>query len=157
MAVTTSITHLKEGQKAPAFKAPDQQGKMVSLAELKGNKIILYFYPNDDTETCTKEACNFRDNYKALQKAGYTILGVSHAAVESKLKFATKYKLPFQLLADTDKKIVSAYGVFGEKLFMGKTIETIHRITFVINEKGVISKIIHRVTSGKAADQILNG
>lgn len=155
MPEIVSITHLKIGEKAPSFEAKDQDGNIVSSADLKGKKYVLYFYPNDDTETCTKQACNLRDNFAQLKKAGFIIIGVSHAPPESKKKFATKYKLPFQLLADTDKKIVTAYGVYGPKLFMGKTIATIHRITFIVNEKGLIANIIHKVTSGKASEQIL--
>lgn len=155
MAIVQSITHLKIGDKAPDFSAPDQNGKFVSLQSMKGKKFALYFYPNDDTETCTKEACNLRDHYPLLKKKGIEIIGVSHAAVASKKKFAVKYKLPFPILADTELKICKAYGVYGEKLFMGKIITTIHRITFIINEEGVIKNIIHKVWAGKAADQIL--
>ncbi|MBK7037831.1 MAG: thioredoxin-dependent thiol peroxidase [Bacteroidetes bacterium] len=149
------MTHLKAGDKAPPFSASDQNGKLISSAQLKGKKFVLYFYPNDDSETCTKEACNFRDNYSLLKKNGYTIIGVSHAPVISKKKFADKYKLPFTLLADTDLKIVKDYGVYGDKLFMGRIITTIHRITFIVNEKGIIDRVITKVTSGNAAKQIL--
>lgn len=155
MAEIVSITHLKAGDKAPPFSASDQNGKLIDSAQLKGKKIVLYFYPNDDSETCTKEACNFRDNYSLLKKSGYTIIGVSHAPVISKKKFADKYKLPFTLLADTDLKIVKDYGVYGDKLFMGRIITTIHRITFIVNEKGIIDRVITKVTSGNAAKQIL--
>lgn len=155
MAEIVSITHLKAGDKAPPFSASDQNGKLINSAQLKGKKFVLYFYPNDDSETCTKEACNFRDNYSLLKKSGYTIIGVSHAPVISKKKFADKYKLPFTLLADTDLKIVKDYGVYGDKLFMGRIITTIHRITFIVNEKGIIDRVITKVTSGNAAKQIL--
>jgi peroxiredoxin Q/BCP len=155
MAEIVSITHLKAGDKAPPFSASDQNGKLIDSAQLKGKKFVLYFYPNDDSETCTKEACNFRDNYSLLKKNGYTIIGVSHAPVISKKKFADKYKLPFTLLADTDLKIVKDYGVYGDKLFMGRIITTIHRITFIVNEKGIIDRVITKVTSGNAAKQIL--
>lgn len=155
MAIIPSITHLKIGNKAPDFSAPDQNGVQVSLSSMHGKKFALYFYPNDDTETCIKEACNLRDHYPLLKKNGIEIIGVSHAPVASKKKFATKYKLPFRLLADTELKICNAYGVYGEKLFMGKIITTIHRITFIINEEGLIKNIIHKVWAGKAADQIL--
>jgi len=155
MADLVSISHLKVGDKAPPFSAMDQNGKLLSSAQLKGKKFVLYFYPNDDSETCTKEACNLRDNYSLLKKNGYTIIGVSHAPVISKKKFADKYKLPFSLIADTDLKIVNDFGVYGDKLFMGKIITTIHRITFVINEKGIIDRVITKVTSGNAAKQIL--
>lgn len=155
MAEIVSITHLKAGDKAPQFSASDQNGKLIDSAQLKGKKFVLYFYPNDDSETCTKEACNFRDNYSLLKKSGYTIIGVSHAPIISKKKFADKYKLPFTLLADTDLKIVKDYGVYGDKLFMGRIITTIHRITFIVNEKGIIDRVITKVTSGNAAKQIL--
>ncbi len=155
MAIVTSITHLKVGDKAPSFKAYDQNGKLFNSTALKGKPYALYFYPNDDTETCTKQACNIRDNFAALQKAGLTVIGVSHAAVDSKKKFAQKYQLPFTLLADTDLTIVKSYGVYGDKLFMGKTITTIHRLTFIVDAKGIISKIIHKVWAGKAAEQML--
>ena len=154
MAEIVSITHLKAGDKAPLFCAPDQNGKLVSSALLIGKKFVLYFYPNDDSETCTKEACNFRDNYSLLKKNGYTIIGVSHAAVNSKKKFADKYQLPFTLLADTDLKIVKDFGVYGDKLFMGRILTTIHRITFIVNEKGIIDRVITKVTSGNATKQI---
>ncbi|MBC8173321.1 MAG: thioredoxin-dependent thiol peroxidase [Chitinophagales bacterium] len=155
MAVTSSITHLKISDKAPAIKAYDQEGKLFQLKDIKGKKTALYFYPNDDTETCVKEACNLRDNYQMLLKKGYEVIGVSHAPVASKKKFAEKYQLPFRLLSDPDLKICKEYGVFGDKLFMGKIIQTIHRITFIIDETGKIEKIIHRVKSGEAALQII--
>jgi peroxiredoxin Q/BCP len=149
------ITPLQPGDKVPAFSALDQYGNKVTSASLKGKPYVLYFYPNDDTETCTKEACNLRDNYKILTKAGLTVIGVSHAPVESKLKFAKKYDLPFTLLADVDLHICKSFGVYGEKLFMGKIITTIHRITFIVNAKGRIEHVIQTVRSGQAAEQIL--
>lgn len=150
-----SITHLKAGDKAPAFSAPDQDGKLLRSADLKGKKYVLFFYPNDDSQTCTKEACNLRDNYAALKKAGYVVIGVSHAPADSKKKFVVKYNLPYTLLADTELKICNAFGVYGEKVFMGRNIQTIHRITFVVDEKGKISRVIYPVKSGEAAQQIL--
>ncbi len=155
MAEIKPIKPLKAGAKAPDFSAKDQNGKTITLSKLKDKKIVIYFYPNDDTETCTKEACNLRDNYSELKKKGFTIIGVSHAPVASKKKFADKYQLPFTLLADTDLAIVNAFGVYGEKLFMGKIITTIHRSTFIIDEKGYIKHTITKVTSGKAAKQII--
>lgn len=151
-----AITPLQVGDKVPAFTALDQYGNKVTAASLKGKPYVVYFYPNDDTETCTKEACNLRDNYKVLTKAGLTVIGISHAPVDSKLKFTKKYALPFTLLADTDLKICNAFGVYGEKLFMGKVITTIHRITFIIDEKGRIAHVITTVRSGQAAQQILD-
>ena len=150
-----SITNLKPGDNAPYFEALDQYGKAVSLTSMKGKKFALYFYPNDDTETCTKEACNIRDNYSRLKNNSIEIIGVSHAHVESKKKFSDKYDIPFRLLADTDNKIVNDYSVYGEKLFMGRIINTIHRVTFIIDANSIIERIVHKVWSGKAADQIM--
>lgn len=150
------IITLQPGDKVPAFSASDQYGNKITAASMKGKWYVLYFYPNDDTETCTKEACNLRDNHAALLKAGITVIGVSHAPVESKLKFTKKYNLPFILLADTDLKICKSFGVYGDKLFMGKVITTIHRITFLINDKGRIEHVISNDKSGQAASQILD-
>lgn len=148
-------TTLNEGDKAPAFKAKDENGKTVSLKDFAGKKVILYFYPEDDTPTCTQEACNFRDNFSLLKKKGYTILGVSPDSPESHKKFIAKFKLPFSLLADEDMKIIHAYGVWGPKQLYGRHYEGIHRTTFVIDEKGKIEKIVRRVLSKKATDQVL--
>lgn len=148
-------TTLRPGDPAPSFTAPDQDGNTVSLEDFRGRKLALYFYPHDDTPTCTKEACNLRDGYAALQQAGIEVVGVSTDAEAKHRKFRLKYKLPFTLLADPDKKIVTAYGVWGPKLFMGLRIVTTHRITFLINEQGVIDAVIDPVKSGRHADQIL--
>ena len=150
MAVT-----LNEGDKAPAFKAKDENGKAVSLKDFAGQKLVLYFYPQDDTPTCTVEACNFRDNFSLLKKKGYTILGVSPDSSESHKKFIAKFKLPFSLLADEDMKIIHAYGVWGPKQLYGRHYEGIYRSTFVIDEKGNIQKIVRRVLSKKATEQVL--
>lgn len=150
------MTHLKPKDKAPAFTTVDQDGNKVSLKDFKGSKIALYFYPHDDTETCTKEACNLRDNYALLKQNGIGILGVSIDDQKSHKKFEKKYSLPFTLLVDEDKKIVHDYGVFGEKLFMGKIILSTYRTTFLINEKGKIDHIIEKVVSGDHARQILD-
>jgi thioredoxin-dependent peroxiredoxin len=149
------MKHLKQGDKAPAFTTTDQNGDKVSLKNFKGQKVALYFYPHDDTETCTKEACNLRDNYAALKKKGIVILGVSIDDEKSHKKFEKKYSLPFTLLVDTDKKIVNDYGVWGEKLFMGRIIVSTYRTTFLINEKGVIDHIIEKVVSKDHAKQII--
>ncbi len=146
---------LQEGDKAPAFKAKDQDGKTVSLKDFLGKKVILYFYPQDDTLTCTQEACNFRDNFPLLKEQGYTILGVSPDTPASHSKFIQKFKLPFSLLADVDKKIITAYGVWGPKKLYGREYEGIYRSTFVIDKKGKIEKIIRRVLSKKATEQVL--
>lgn len=147
--------HLKEGDKAPAFKGIDQHGNTVSLSALKGKKVILYFYPRDNTPTCTDQACNLRDNYQVLLKKGFTVIGVSNDSEKSHQKFAKKYDLPFPLLPDEDRKIVEAYGVYGEKKFMGRIFDGIHRTTFLINEKGIIDKIIDKVHSKTHAEEIL--
>jgi len=150
-----AVSFIAAGKKVPVFTLPDQNGQMVSSVSMKGKKYVLFFYPNDDSQTCTKEACNLRDHYKALVKAGYALFGISHAPVSSKKKFADKYALPYLLLADAGYKVSAKFGVYGEKLFMGKTITTIHRVTFVINEQGVIERVIYPVKSGEAAQQIL--
>lgn len=146
---------LKQGDKAPDFKTTDQDGNTVSLKDFKGKKVVLYFYPHDDTETCTKEACNLRDNYTTLKQKGIAVLGVSIDDEKSHKKFEKKYSLPFTLLVDTDKKIVNDYGVWGEKQFMGRTIISTYRTTFLINEKGRIDHIIEKVISKSHAQQIL--
>ena len=149
------MTTLKVGSKAPAINSLDQNGEKITLAQFKGKKVILYFYPADDTPTCTKEACNFRDNYALLKKKGYVILGVSPDTEKSHQKFIQKYELPFTLLADPDKKIVQDYGVWKLKKFMGREFIGTHRVTYVIDEKGKIEKIIDKVKSAEAAEQIL--
>lgn len=144
-----SITTLKAGDKAPDFKAKNQHGKTVSLADFKGEKLVLYFYPKDMTPGCTTQACGLRDNYAYLQKQGYEILGVSPDNEKSHKKFIDKYKLPFDLLVDEDKQIMQAYEVWGEKKFMGKVYDGVHRTTFKIDEKGVIEEVI-KVKTTKA-------
>jgi thioredoxin-dependent peroxiredoxin len=143
------------GQKAPKIKAKDQHGNTITLDQFKGQKVILYFYPEDDTPTCTQEACNFRDNYANLQAQGYVILGVSPDPIEKHQKFIAKYQLPFTLLADEDMAIIHAYGVWGPKKMYGREYEGIHRTTFVIDQKGIIEKVVLRVLSKKATQQVL--
>jgi len=133
---------IKEGAKAPAFKGADQHGKTVSIADFKGQKLVLYFYPKDDTPGCTAQACNLRDNYKKLIKKGIAILGVSVDSVASHVKFIDKYELPFSLIADEDKKIVDKYNLWGQKKFMGKTYMGTSRTTFLIDEAGMVQHII---------------
>jgi len=147
---------LKEGAKAPDFSVPDQDGKMVSLKDYKGKKVILYFYPKDDTTGCTAEACNLRDNRPLIMKKNYEILGVSADTVKSHKKFATKYNLPFKLLADTEKDIINKYGVWGEKMLFGRKYMGIHRVTFLIDEKGIIEQVITEVDTKNHTEQILN-
>ena len=146
---------IKEGAKAPAFKGADQHGKTVSIADFKGQKLVLYFYPKDDTPGCTAQACNLRDNYKKLIKKGIAILGVSVDSVASHVKFIEKYELPFPLLADEDKSVIQAFGVWGPKKFMGKEYDGIHRTTFVIDENGIIEEVISDVKTKAHAAQIL--
>ncbi len=149
------MSQLKEGDKAPAFKAKDQDGKEISLADFKGKKLILYFYPKDDTPGCTAEACNLRDNYELLMKKGFAILGVSADNEKSHLKFIKKFELPFPLLADTDQSVANAFGTWGLKKFMGREYMGMHRYTFVINEEGVIQKIFTKVETANHTQQIL--
>lgn len=149
-------THLKPGDKAPYFSGVDQFGNTVSLDDFKGSKLILYFYPKDNTPGCTAEACSLRDGNVKLLQQGYKIVGVSKDSVNSHKKFADKHSLPFSLIADTDLKIMKDYGVWGEKKFMGKvTIGTI-RTTFVISEEGIIEHVIDKVKTKEHAEQILS-
>lgn len=149
------MTSLQPGQKAPAINAVDQNGDKITLAQFKGKKVILYFYPADDTPTCTKEACNFRDNFALLRKKGYVVLGVSMDTPKKHQKFITKYDLPFTLIADEDRKVIDSYDVWHLKKFMGREFMGIVRTTFVINEKGVIERVIEKVDSANATAQIL--
>ena len=146
---------LEVNQKAPAFESKNQDGKLVNLAQFNGKKLVLYFYPKDDTPGCTKEACNLRDNYELLKNNGYEILGVSPDSESKQQKFISKYGLPFDLLADPDHKVSGAYGVWVEKNMYGKTYMGIKRTTFVINETGMIEEIIKNVKTDNHANQIL--
>jgi peroxiredoxin Q/BCP len=146
---------LTEGQKAPDFTVNDQQGNAVSLDQFKGKKVVLYFYPKDDTPGCTAEACDFRDNYQSLSTQGIVVLGVSVDDEKSHQKFINKHSLPFTLLADTDKKIVEDYGVWVEKNNYGKKYMGIARKTFLINEEGIITHIIDKVDTKNATAQVL--
>jgi len=146
---------LKQGDSAPEFDAKDQDGKLHSLKDFKGKKLALYFYPKDNTQTCTVEACNLRDNYGLLKSKGITILGVSIDDQKSHKKFETKYTLPFPLLVDNEKKMVHDYGLWAEKKFMGRTYMGTLRTTFLINEDGKIDHIIEKVESKSHAAQIL--
>ena len=146
---------VKEGATAPAFKTTNTDGESVSLKDLRGQKVVLYFYPKDDTPGCTKEACSFRDAYAKFKKQGITILGVSPDSEKAHQKFTAKYKLPFTLLADTDHSIADAYGVYGEKKFMGRTYMGVHRTTFLIDEKGKIKKVFEKVKPEDHANEVL--
>ena len=150
------MTSVTEGDKAPAFKSKDQNGKPVSLADYKGKKVVLYFYPEDDTPTCTVQACNLRDNFSVLKKQGFTVLGVSPDEEKKHKKFETKYNLPFTLITDPEHKIIDAYGVWGEKQMYGRTYMGLHRTTFLIDEKGIIQKIFLKPRSKRHTEEILN-
>ena len=149
-------TSLKVGDKAPAFKTKDQNGKSISLTDLKGKNIVLYFYPKDNTPGCTMEACSLRDEHQYLSKKNFVVLGVSADDEKMHKKFATKYDLPFSLLADTDMSIIKAYDVWGTKQFMGKIYDGIIRTTFIINEKGLIAHVIADVKTKEHGKQILD-
>jgi peroxiredoxin Q/BCP len=146
---------LKAGDEAPDFTAPASGGARVTLSKLRGHPVILYFYPKDDTPGCTREACGFRDAYAQFQKAGATVLGVSTDSPKSHDKFATKFKLPFTLVADEDRKIVEAFGVWGEKTFMGRKYMGTHRVTFLIDSKGHIKRIWPSVKPEEHAAEVL--
>ena len=146
---------LKEGDLAPKFTAATSGGGKISLADFKGQNVILYFYPKDDTPGCTKEACAFRDHFTDFKKKGAVVLGVSPDPVKSHDKFVTKFKLPFTLLSDEDKRIVEAYGVWGEKVFMGRKYLGVYRVTFLIGPDGRIRKIWPSVKPEEHADEVL--
>lgn len=146
---------LSEGDKAPSFTSKDQNGKVVSLADFKGKKVVLYFYPEDDTPTCTVEACNLRDNFSLLKKEGIVILGVSPDDEKKHKKFEQKFSLPFTLVADVGKKIIYKYGVWGEKNLYGRKYMGLQRTTFLIDEKGIIKKIFKKPRSKMHSEEIL--
>ena len=149
------MSTLTTGEKAPDFKTKDQNGKVVSLKGFRGKKVGLYFYPEDDTPTCTVEACNLRDNYEDLKKAGFVVLGVSPDDKNKHKKFEEKYELPFTLLEDPEKKIIDAYGVWGEKNMYGRKYMGLFRTTFLIDEQGVIFKIFKKPKSKIHSEEIL--
>jgi len=149
------MTTLKPGDKAPDFKGKDENGKEINLTDFKGNKLVIYFYPKDSTPGCTSQACNLRDNYDVLLSKGYKVVGVSADSEKSHQKFIEKNNLPFPLIADTEKEILKAFGVWGPKKFMGKTYDGIHRTTFVIDEKGVIEEVIEKVNTKDHVAQII--
>lgn len=149
------MTTLKVGDKAPEFSAKDQDGNVHSLVDYKGKKLVVFFYPKASTPGCTAEACNLRDNWEKFKEEGYEILGVSADSPKRQQNFKEKYDLPFPLLADEDKEVINAFGVWGPKKFMGKEYEGIHRTTFVIDEEGNIFDVITKVKTKEHADQIL--
>ena len=147
---------LSEGLSAPFFEGVDQYGVNLKLSDFIGKKIVLYFYPKDNTTGCTAEAISLRENYSALQKEGYVIIGISPNSLNSHKKFADKYALPFSLISDESKKILTAYGVWGEKQMYGRKYMGVFRTTFIINENGIIDKIITKVNTSKHGEQILD-
>jgi len=149
------MTTLKVGDKAPNFQALDQDGNTVSISDYKGKKLVVFFYPKANTPTCTVEACNLRDNYKILKDYGYEILGVSADTQKRQSNFKEKYNFQYPLIADVDKTMINAFEVWGPKKFMGRTFDGIHRVTFVIDEKGIIIKIIDKVKAKEHALQVL--
>lgn len=149
------MTKLTKGSKAPNFSSIDQNGKAISLSDFEGKRLVLYFYPKDLTPGCTTQSCNLRDNYSDLTAKGFEVVGVSADDESKHLKFIDKHDLPFRLIADTDKKVIEAFGVWGPKKFMGKEYDGIHRTTFVIDGKGVIEAIVPKVKTKDHAAQIL--
>ena len=149
------MTHLKVGDKAPDFSALDEQGNTVSLSDYKGKKLVVFFYPKASTPGCTAEACNLNDNYDRFKAKGYGILGVSADSAKRQSNFKTKYGFQYPLLADEDKSVIEAFGVWGPKKFMGREYDGIHRTTFVIDENGVIEDVITKVKTKAHAEQIL--
>lgn len=148
------MKQLEIGMKAPDFEGIDQNGKTVRLADFSGKKVLLYFYPRDNTPGCTAQACNIRDNYKELLDKGFAIVGVSSDSEKSHRNFADKYSLPFPLLADPSKKILNDYGVYGEKKMYGKSVMGTRRTTFIIDGNGIIENIITRVDTKNHAEQV---
>jgi thioredoxin-dependent peroxiredoxin len=146
---------LTEGQRAPLFKGKDQDGGTISLSSLKGEKVVLFFYPEDDTPTCTIQACNLRDNYGLLKKEGFEVIGISPDSAAKHKKFEAKFSLPFTMLADESHAIIDKYGVWGEKQLYGRNYMGLHRTTFLIDEKGIIRKIFFRPKNKQHAEEII--
>ena len=149
------MTTLKPGDQAPSFEAINQKGETIRLSDFAGKKVLLFFYPKASTPGCTAEACNLRDNYEALLEKGFAVIGVSADTEKKQLNFSEKHDLPYDLLADTDRKVIEAYGVWGPKKFMGREYDGIHRTSFVIDENGVIEEVINKVKTKDHAAQIL--
>lgn len=146
---------LKKGDKAPDFQGLDQNGQLIKSTDFLGNKLVIFFYPKASTPGCTAEACNLRDNEMKLKSKGYKVIGVSADSVKRQKNFADKNELPFPLIADENKEIINAFGVWGPKKFMGREFDGIHRTTFIIDEKGVIEEVIQKVKTKEHAEQIL--
>ena len=148
------MSHLQAGDRAPAIRAKDENGEWITLEEFRGKKVVLYFYPKDDTPGCTAEACDLRDHYAKFLDQGFEVIGVSADNEKSHTRFKNKYKLPFRLISDTDKKVLEDYGAWGEKQMYGKNYMGIIRKTFIINEEGYIEKIIEKVKTKEHSKQI---
>jgi len=146
---------LKQGDSVPNFSSRDEQGNLITLSDYKGKKLIVFFYPKASTPGCTAEACNLRDNYEDLQAEGYEILGVSADSEKRQTNFKNKYEFPFPLLADEDKTVINAFGVWGPKKFMGREYDGIHRMTFLIDENGIVERVIEKVKTKDHTAQIL--
>lgn len=146
---------LKVGDKAPDFSVKNQDGKLISMADFKGKKLVVFFYPKASTPGCTTEACNLNDNYERFQSLGYEVLGVSADSEKRQTNFRNKYEFAYDLLADEDKEVINAFGVWGEKKFMGRVYDGIHRMTFIINEEGIIDEVISKVKTKEHTAQIL--
>jgi peroxiredoxin Q/BCP len=149
------MTHLKEGDQAPDFSGINEKDEPVSLSDFKGRKLILFFYPKDNTPGCTAEACSLRDNFGELREKGFELLGVSPDSAKKHQNFISKFDFPFSLLADTEHEVLNAYGVWGRKKFMGKEYDGVHRTTFVIDEEGTIEKVFTKVKTKDHAGQIM--
>jgi peroxiredoxin Q/BCP len=149
------MKHLKAGDQAPQFSVENQNGEIRSLSDYSGKKLVIYFYPKDMTPGCTTQSCDLRDNYKKLLSEGYEVIGVSADSAERHVKFIAKHELPFDLLADEDKKMINDYGVWGPKKFMGKEYDGIHRTTFLIDAYGIITDIIEKFKTKVHTEQIL--
>lgn len=150
------MTHLKSGDKAPSFSGIDQNGKKISISDFSGKNLILYFYPKDNTLGCTAQACSLRDGYEELGSLGFQVVGVSPDSEKSHQNFIAKFSLPFPLIADTDKSIATAFGVYGQKMMYGKPVMGIHRTTFVIDGKGVITEVFSKVDTKEHVKQIVD-
>ena len=149
------MTTLKVGDKVPEFSAKDQDGNTINLSDYNGKKLIVFFYPKASTPDCTVEACNLRDNFKELNSQGFELIGVSADSAKRQSNFRNKYKFPFPLLADENHTVISVFGVWGSKKFMGRTYDGIHRMTFVIDENGIVIRVVEKVKTKNHAAQLL--
>lgn len=154
--IAKKMKTLQEGDAVPNFNSTDQDGNSISLTDYKGKKLVVFFYPKANTPGCTAEACDLRDHYSELQKKGYELLGVSADSEKKQKNFKEKYEFPFPLLADESKEVINAFGVWGPKKFMGKEYDGIHRMTFILDEKGRVARVIDKVKTKEHAAQILD-